>query len=78
MTEKIQHLTLDYILCDEFTLLRDLQYKVTQAKYGSADFEGKYLTSTNLDFQLDKVDIRCKVACQNSGKNKPYHLNFCF
>ena len=55
MTEKIQHLTLDYILCDEFTLLRDLQYKVTQAKYGSADFEGKYFTSTNLDFQLDKV-----------------------
>ena len=35
VTEKIQHLTLDYILCDEFTLLRDLQYKVTQTKYGS-------------------------------------------
>ena len=43
MTDKIQHLTLDYILFDEFTLLRDLQYKVTQTKYGSADFEGKLL-----------------------------------
>ena len=42
VTEKIQHLTLDYILCDEFTTLRDLQYKATQATYGSADSEGKY------------------------------------
>ena len=35
VTEKIQHLTLDFFLCDEFTLLRDLQYKVNQTKYGS-------------------------------------------
>ena len=32
VTEKIQALTLDYILCDKFTLLRDLKYTSTKAK----------------------------------------------
>ena len=30
VTEKIQALTLDYILCDKFTLLRDLKYTSTK------------------------------------------------
>ena len=43
-----------------------------------------YYEGTNLDFKLDKVDIRCKVACPNSGKIKPCHfplnlnIKFCF
>ena len=44
MTEKIQQFTLEYILCDDFTILKDLQYKSKQAamyQYGGKEFEGE-------------------------------------
>ena len=40
VTEKIQQFTLEYILCQDFTLLKDLQYNVKQAQYGSHEYEG--------------------------------------
>ena len=40
-TEKIQKFTLEYILCDDFTLLKDLQYKAKKAQYGGNEYEGK-------------------------------------
>ena len=40
-TEKIQKFTLEYILCDDVTILKDLQYKAKKAQYGGNEYEGK-------------------------------------
>ena len=64
MTEKIQHRTLDYIFCDEFTILRDLQYKATQATYGSADSEGKHMIILTL-FQTVPI-LRAGISSEEA------------
>ena len=53
----MQKFTLDYMLCDEFTLLRDLKYKKKQVKYDSYE-SPEYEEYLELEYQERRQDAK--------------------
>ena len=57
VTDKIQKFTLDYMLCDEFTLRRDLKYKKKQVKYDSYE-SPEYEEYLEVEYQVRMQDAK--------------------
>ena len=57
VTEKIQKFTLDYMFCDDFTLLRDLKYKAKQVKYPSYESQ-EFEEYLELEYQVLKQEAK--------------------